>query len=460
MIEYHIVNTIKKFNMLVQGDHLLIGLSGGPDSTCLTHIMSRLKNELQIRISAIYIDHGLRPGETTHEIEFCDNLCKNLNIPFKSAVIDVKTFCKEKGLNIHEAAREMRYTQLQNHAAHINAQKIALGHNADDQAETVLMRILRGTGPAGMSGIPPVRSNIIRPLIGTSRSDIMAELNSRDLDFVVDSSNLKDVYTRNRLRSAVMPALMKINPNLLETISRTIDIFRDEEKYFSIQVTKSLMTLIRTKTAAKIELLLMPMESMHTALLRRLIRRAVDETKSLRGIDYLHIEDIIKLIKKGRSGDRIFLPGGLRIIKGYSTLLLTSELPSVISEYQMTSPSEFLIKEASLMLNAKLITKDDYDTLDMNNKNMACIDAEKIEWPLTIRHRKPGDIFYPLGFGSRKKIQDFFVDAKIPRDERDKIPLIINNSEIVWIAGHRLDDRYKVEKKTTRILKFEIRHII
>ncbi|MBN2654505.1 MAG: tRNA lysidine(34) synthetase TilS [Nitrospirae bacterium] len=459
MITSQVLETIKKHSLIVPGDHLLIGLSGGPDSTCLAHVMHMLKNDLKIRISAIYINHGLRPDEIENEMSFCQKFCNGLDMPFETASIDLKNCSKEDKMNLHEAAREMRYALFQEYALLINANKIALGHNSDDQTETIIMRILRGSGSSGMSGIPAKRGNIIRPLIETSREEIMAELNRCNLNFVIDSSNLKDVYTRNRIRARVMPALKKINPNLLQTINRTVDIFRDEEKYFEVQVTKSLMTLIRAKTSSKIELLLMPLESMHTALLRRLIRRAVDETRSLRGINFLHIEDIIKLIKNGCAGDRIFLPGGLRVIKGYSTLLLTSEQPSAIIEQTLDKPSEIIIKEASLIMKTKMITRDEYDELEIKTKNIACVDADKIKWPLIIRRRASGDIFYPLGLGSRKKLQDFFVDIKLPRDERDAVPLIINKNEIVWIAGHRLDERYKVEKKSNRILKFEVKHI-
>jgi tRNA(Ile)-lysidine synthase len=150
-------------------------------------------------------------------------------MPFETASIDLKNCSKEDKMNLHEAAREMRYALFQEYALLINANKIALGHNSDDQTETIIMRILRGSGPSGMSGIPAKRGNIIRPLIETSREAIMAELNRCNLNFVIDSSNLKDVYTRNRIRARVMPALKKINPNLLQTINRTVDIFRDEE---------------------------------------------------------------------------------------------------------------------------------------------------------------------------------------------------------------------------------------
>lgn len=458
-IDQRVLDTIAKYSMIRPGDHLLVGLSGGPDSTCLLHILHRLGSNLNISLSAIYIDHQLRPSETPEEIRFCEQTCSRLDIPFTAIKIDVKGYSNDNRLNTHEAAREMRYELFRKHTAEINAQKIALGHNADDQAETIIMRLLRGTGPSGLSGIPPVRGSIIRPLIETSREDIMSMLNAEGINFVIDSSNLKDVYTRNRIRNSIMPAMKRINKSFLDIIQRTTEIFRDEERYFEIQVTKSLMTLIRSKTDTKIELLLVPLESMHTAMLRRVIRRAIDETRDLRGISFLHIEEIVKLIKSSASGARLYLPGGLRVIKGYSTLIMTSEKPAVMDEYIMDSPSELLLRDASCIISASSVSIDDYNSDQRKTGATAYVDAEKISWPLIIRRRNKGDHFCPLGMNSSKKLQDFFVDTKVPRDERDAVPLVTSNNNIVWVAGHRLDNRYKVEKNTVSILKFEIKHI-
>lgn len=458
-IDQRVLDTIAKYSMIRPGDHLLVGLSGGPDSTCLLHMLHRLGSNLNTSLSAIYIDHQLRPSETPDEISFCEQTCSRLDIPFTAIQIDVKGYSNDNRLNTHEAAREMRYEIFRKHAAEINAQKIALGHNADDQAETIIMRLLRGTGPSGLSGIPPVRGNIIRPIIETSREEIMSMLNAEGINFVIDSSNLKDVYTRNRIRSSIMPAMKRINKSFLSVLERTTEIFRDEESYFEIQVTKSLMTLIRSKTDTRIELLLVPLESMHTAILRRILRRAVDETRDLRGISFLHIEEIVKLIKTSASGARIYLPGGLRVIKDYSTLIMTSESPAVMDEYIMDSPSEVILRDASCIITATQLSMDEYNKDQHRPATTAYINAAKILWPLVIRRRQNGDLFYPLGMSKSKKLQDFFVDAKVPRDERDTVPIVTSNNNIVWVAGHRIDDRYKVEKSTESILKFEIKHI-
>ena len=356
-------NSVKKYSMLQDGSRVLVGLSGGPDSVCLLTILNKLKTEYNMVLAAAYIDHGLRPDETPGEIAFCRNLCKSLDVPLEVRTIDVKSYVKKEGLNKQEAARDLRYEALNQIAFELNADRIALGHNADDQAETVLMRLIRGAGPSGLSGIPPVRGKIIRPLIDTERSEIedflfqpsTFNLQPSGQPFVTDSSNLKDEYLRNKIRLFLMPVIRKINSDVVKTISRTADILRDEERYFDVQVTKLLMKLISRKSDEKIELFLRPLEAMETVLLRRVLRRAIDETKGLRGTSFANIDDIMGIVKSGKSGDRIYLPNGVRAIKGYSTLVLTSDLPVKLGTYILDGPGDTVIRETSIVIRSEII---------------------------------------------------------------------------------------------------------
>jgi len=459
--------TIKKYSMLYEGDRVLIGLSGGPDSVCLLHVLNNLKDEYKLSLHAVYIDHGLRPDEIPAEIEFCDKLCKNLGIPFITKSVDVKSHAKEYGLNKQEAARELRYRAFDEALMEINANMIALAHNADDQAETFFMRILRGAGQKGLSGIPPVRGKIIRPLIETTRKDIDEFLDGTSQSFIVDSSNLKKDYFRNWLRLAVMPEFKKQNPDLINTLTRVVDIVREEDNYLELIVTKTLMKLIPKKTDKTIELFLVPLENMDKVILRRVLRRAMDAVKGLRGIGFVHVEDIIELVKKGDSGDRIYLPKGVRVIKGYSTLILTSEQPSKLGTYSLDVPGEVILKEAGVLMKATVLEKGQRVSPQASHredkgsegqrKETIELDADKIKTPLAIRGRKEGDFFYPAGFGKKKKLQDYFVDEKVPRDERDSIPIVISGNDVVWIAGYRADERFKVTEDTKKILMLEIK---
>lgn len=451
--------TITKYSMLTGGEKILVGLSGGPDSVCLLHVLTSLKDDFKLDLNAIYIDHGLRPHETETEIEFCKNLCERLCLPFTTQSIDVNSYAQEQGMNLQEAARGLRYGIFEETAYQIQADKIASGHTADDQAETLLMNLFRGSGKKGLSGIPPVRGKIIRPLILTKRTEIERYLDEGKIAFITDSSNLKKYYLRNKIRLSLMPILKQYNPDIIDTLSRTAEILRDEERYFEVIVTKTMMKLISRKTDARIELFLAPFAIMDKVIMRRVLRRAIDETKGIRGTSLIHIDDIIELIRKGNPGDRIYLPKGIRVIKGYATIILTSESPVQLNTYTLTVPGETILKEAGILIKASLMEGQESLRESGFGTTLGIFDADQLTFPLMVRPRKNGDFFYPFGFGKRKKLQDFFVDEKVPRDERDIIPLLMSGDDIVWIVGYRGDDRFQVTDKTKRVLRLEVKKI-
>lgn len=447
--------TIKKYNMLHFNDHVLVGLSGGPDSVCLVYVLNSFKQKYSLRLSAAYIDHGLRPKDVPKEIEFCENLCKQLNIDFYTKSVSVKEFSLQEKISIQEAARILRYSALEHISLNIKANKIAIAHNADDQAETVLMRLLRGAGPAGLSGIPPVRKKIIRPLIEIERHEIESYLRERGIEFIFDPSNSNIKYFRNRIRHTIMPVIKSICPKATKIISKTAEILREENDYINTSVTKALMRIISRKSEHKVELFCNPMEILNIVVLRRALRFAIDSIKGLKGIEFDHIEEIITLIKKGKPGDRVYLPRGIRAIKGYSTIIITSEPPAKLGTYEIDAPKEIFLKEISMTLSLKLLNREEIADFT-GNKTTLYVDADKIKFPVIVRARKEGDYFYPFGFGKRKKLQDFFVDEKVPRDERDSIPIIENQGEIVCIVGYRLDDRYKIEHNTKKCIEIKL----
>lgn len=444
---------IKKHSMLSGGETVLVGLSGGADSVCLLTALNKLSVEFGIKLHAIYIDHALRPVEVPAEIEFCKKLCEGLSLPFITKTVDVKTFAAELGINKQEAARELRYKAFNEALFGLGGGKIALGHTADDQVETFLMRMLRGAGPKGLSGIPPVRKDIMRPLIEIERAEIEGFIEELRVNHITDSSNLKDDYLRNRLRHIFIPELKKINPSISMTTARTMAILREEESYFELIVTKTLMRLISRKADSRIELFLSPIETMERVILRRVLRRAIGETRGLRGLEFSHIEEIIGLIKQGQPGDRLNLPKGLRVIKDYALLIITSEQPQRLVTHTLNIPGEAVLREIQSVIKAS-IGEEMSGTGD--KRTIIILDADKTGKRLVIRARQEGDFFYPMGFGKRKKLQDFFVDEKIARELRDTIPVILSGKEIVWLAGLRGDERFKVTKGTKRFLKLEL----
>lgn len=447
------LQTVRKNSLITEGDSVLAGFSGGPDSTCLLYLLHAVKELYQLQIFALYINHNLRPDEVPAEIAFCKKFCEGFGIEFLVESIDVISYSKEHCMNRQDAARELRYQIFRKTAAKIKADKVALAHNGDDQTETLLMRLVRGAGPAGLAGIPVKRDNIIRPLLEIGREEIDEFLETRNIMPVTDSSNMKADYLRNRIRLRLMPMLKQVNPNLIQSLGRTMEILREEERYFELIVTKTLMRLISRKSQQRIELFLSPMEAMEPVILRRVLRRAISDTEGLRGIGFLHIEDIIALIKKGNNGDRFVLPRNIRVIKEYSLLIITSEPPVRIAEYTLDLPGKAVIVNAHQVLTAEV---DQTDRPFSDGKEAVLLDAEKMTFPLIVRPRKPGDYFYPLGFGRKKKLQDLFVDLKIARDERDSIPIVVSGEDIVWVAGYRADDRFKVTETTKKYVRLGI----
>ncbi|MBV6343031.1 tRNA lysidine(34) synthetase TilS [Candidatus Magnetobacterium casense] len=423
---------------------ILVGLSGGPDSVALLRLLRELFPTVSVH--AIYIDHGLRPHETPAEKAFCGQLCEHLGVPLSIRAIDALP------RKTPATMRQSRYRLYEETALQIGASKIALGHNKDDQAETVMLNLIRGASLTGLAGIAPTRGMVIRPLIDVSRWEILQYLNECNQTYCLDSSNLKDIYLRNRVRIHLMPALVQYNPNIVDTLTRNARIIREEDEYLELAVTKKLMTLISRKTDQKIELFLVPLQGMERVLLRRLLRRATATVEALREIGVQHIEEIIALIKNASTGDRLYLPGAVRVIKGYSTLVITSEPPVRISETELSLPGEVVIREAGYLLRATL--PEHFRQPD--NNRQACLDAALMSSTLKVRARVNGDYFYPLGLGKRKKVQDYFVDEKVPRDSRNSIPLVLSNDDLVWIAGYRPDDRYKVTPATKSYCLLEL----
>lgn len=448
-----IEGTMRRNRLLSAGDSVLVGLSGGPDSSCLLTILHSLREKYHLDIHALYVNHNLRPGEVPAEIAFCRSLCETLGVAFLQRSIDVAPFRKERRMNLHEAARELRYQAFRDAALEVKANRIALAHTADDQAETFIMRMTRGSGPAGLSGIPIMRDSIIRPLLEVERGEIIRFLRDRDIAPVTDSSNLKEDYFRNVVRMLVMPVLKRSNPGLVHSLCRTMAILQEEERYFGIIVTKTLMKLISRKSEERIELFLAPMEAMETVILRRVLRRAIGETAGLRGIAFGHIEEIIGLVRNGAAGQRITLPNGIRVIREYALLVITSEEPHRIAEYELAVPGEAVIIGAGLVLTAAFVSSAEQP---VDGRTNVLFDAENMKLPLMVRPRRPGDRFRPMGFSGTRKVQDLLVDLKVPRDERDSVPIVTSGDDIVWVAGYRADDRFRVTEQTKKFLRLGI----
>jgi len=456
-IESVVRKTIQKYEMLQPGDRVVVGVSGGPDSIALLRILQVLSAEYRLSLLAAHLDHGLRP-EGEKERLFVQKMASAQGVPLIGRKADVRSYSRERGLNLQEAAREVRYSFLREVAQTHDANKIALGHTADDQAESVLMRFLRGSGTRGLSGIPPVREGfIIRPLIEVWREDIETYLRNRKIPYLSDPSNESWQFLRSRIRHELLPHLQKYNPQIRQTLIQMAELFRAEERYWQTVVEEKFPPLIRThkKNSLTLDISLL---ARHPSPLRfRLIRLAVEKLLgNLRSIHFSHILSIDHLVMSSQPNKTLSLPQGLMVRKAYHALTLTRAKEEALSfEYFIEGPGFFEFPEIGRALRIEYREARTLDSLPKAS-NIALLNGETISFPLTLRSFRPGDRFQPLGMDGEKKVKDFFMDQKIPILQRKKIPLLFQGDQLLWVTGLRIDHRARIKPDTKRILLVEI----
>jgi tRNA(Ile)-lysidine synthase len=449
-------NTLTTHRMLQAGDRVVVAISGGPDSIALCHILYELRQTYRIELVAAHIHHGLRGSEADQDSVFVQNLARQLRLPIVVQRVDVPSYRKEHGGSLQMAARTLRYQCLHQIMANEGASKLALGHNADDQAEEILLRIFRGAGQRGLTGMPfHNQKGVIRPLLECHRDEITSYLENRSLPWRQDPSNLKPWCQRNLLRLELLPRLQQdFNSNLSATLLRTSNIFLEEEKFW-----QSLLCEWLDKHAAECEdgglrLPIGPLLETHPAMQKRLLRRLVEQVKGdLRSFGFRHTEILLQLCRSTAANSQVDLPGKIRAEKNYNwlTIGLRRQIPEDFY-YQIAGLGSYPFPPLNRRLMVEYAAAD-LATEFSRHPNEALVDRDTISFPLILRPSKPGDRFRPLGLGGGKKLKKFFIDAKIPKSQRPRIPILCSGEQIIWVVGHRLDDRVKVTENTSNLLR-------
>jgi tRNA(Ile)-lysidine synthase len=456
-IEKKALLTILEHQMVNSGDKIVVAVSGGPDSVCLLKILFQLQSWLNISLIVAHLNHGLRPKEDERETEFVANLSRSLNLTLAYDKADNLT--KAHGSSIEEKAREIRYQFLEKVLDEYHAQKVALGHNMNDQAETVLMHLLRGAGPTGLSGMPPIREErFIRPLINISRDEIHTYLKQKDIPFMMDSSNLEKRYLRNKIRLDLIPLLLNYQPQLIEHLGELAFLCRQEDQFMEEEANKGLQMVTLDSSDHSLDLSLTTFKNISIPLRFRIIRQAIKRVKgNLRRIDIGHIKAIIDLANNERPQIRMNLPENLMVKKIYERLRfsLGTETETGDFSYIIKNNGRFEIPEINQTISLEEISKKDF-LLSSPSRHEAFLDLDRLQWPLRGRNFRAGDKFMPLGLNGFKKVKDIFIDNKIPSEQRKKILILENCDDIVWVCGIRIDDRYRVKEKTKRILRCKI----
>ncbi|HSR12615.1 MAG TPA: tRNA lysidine(34) synthetase TilS [Thermodesulfobacteriota bacterium] len=438
--------------MIEPGEKVLAAVSGGADSMALLHLLGDLREDLGFSLLAAHLDHGLRPGGD-EEGRFVEAAARALGAPFFGGKADAMR--RGRRSNIQEGAREARYAFLSETARRCGASRIALGHTADDQAESVLMRFLRGSGALGLSGIPPVRGGIfIRPLIEVRRAEIEAYLETKGVRFLSDPSNESNRYLRNRVRNELLPILATYNPRIRENLARMADLFRSEDDILRTRVQEEFPKLVLGEGDGAVTIDIPALSALPPALRFRAFRAALEKTRGdLRSIDLTHIAAVERLAAGRRPNAFLRLPGGVRVTRAYGELKF-SRSPAEPAQFEHTIPGPgfYPIPEIGHGLRVTLEAAG----IPQGPPTVAFLQFDDIDFPLTVRSFRAGDRFRPFGMSGEKKIKDFFVDCKIPVPDRKKTPILCKCERVLWVAGLRIDDRARLTPETRRVLRAEL----
>jgi tRNA(Ile)-lysidine synthase len=500
-LESRVISFIRQRNLIPPGETLVTGVSGGADSACLLHLLARWQKELGVKLHVAHLNHQLRGAESEADAEYVSNLANQLGIPITVERQDVAAYRATRKCSLEEAARELRYSFLAKVAEALGAKRVTIGHTRDDQVETILMHILRGTGTSGLRGLEPCspmvygeegmllrlplslrakRSNllVIRPLLDITREETLNYCQEHQLEPRIDSSNLSLSFFRNRLRLELLPLLRKYNPSVDEALLRLAEIAKDDSSFIEQQALELWSQVARQEDDIicldKRKFCALPI-----ALQRQILRLAVAKVLgNTRDIEIHHIEAMRRLLSKP-VGKRLSLPHNLTCVSEYDEVVIAvsrsperSEeaakqtwLPSSLcpfpplqGEFPLKVPGETvlpgwqvtasIVQERMAPLLATSATK-------CRSNLIAGFDLYKTGTELFVRQRQAGDRFQPLGMNMPKKLQDFMVDAKIPLSWRDHIPIVCSPGYPIWVVGWRIDDRVKVTDATKEILRLE-----
>lgn len=427
---------IIKHDMLNRGDGVVLGLSGGPDSVCLFFVLLALKEEYDLKLHAIHINHMIRGKDADEDQEFVEQLCKQFEVPLEVVKVDIPSLVKASGRSMEEEARIARYDAFEELADKLSKEvvraRIAVAHNADDNAETVLFHMVRGAGIDGMVGIAPVRGRIIRPLLQVSKKDIVGLLDENGVDYCVDATNNETDYDRNKIRHMVMPKLLEINDKALEHISDMTDRLSDVADFINLEANGLLqMAKLEGNKLRKRAFATAP-KVVASQALKLYLSQYMPYQKD---VSAAHIDAIMGLLNE--DGERqVQLPYQKTLIISYEEMYVLEK------ETKKDNPS-FNFREFDYEQGMKYPTET----------YTKWFDCDRIIDNIVIRTRMEGDYLCIDSQGNRKSIQDYFVDEKIPRHLRDEVPLVCDGHHVMWVVGHRVSEYYKISENTTRVIE-------
>jgi len=453
-----LTDTLGRHDLITTADAILLAISGGLDSVAMLDLMSQLRENYQLTLGVIHVHHGLRGREADEDLAFVEDLAAHYELPFFYQKVKTRELARSRKLSLEEAARVLRYQAFEQCLDRKQYHKVATAHTADDQAETVLDHVLRGSGSLGLAGMPMKRDRLIRPLLEVPRNELEEYVKERGLKYRVDSTNRDLRYRRNRIRLELIPYLQKhFNENLTDTLNRTAVIFSEYEAFLREQAEQAFQTLVLLQRKNQIVLEIKGFLK-YFILLRKYILFTTFEKVGLKRahVNFHKLENILVETKRNKVGTRLPVDQEFEILIDHDGLVVQA------SHQETPSPAHFNL------VNSEKLAFGEFDiqwTILENNETITFepdraiefLDFEKTGADVCLRTLRPGDRFIPLNFNGHKKIADFFSDRKIPHRLREMTPILESSNGIAWICGYCIDDRFKITQKTRKVVKFEIR---
>ncbi len=445
--------------MLQPHDKVLVAVSGGIDSVVLMHTLFMLQKELEIHLLVCHLNHMFRGEESRADATWVSALAQNYQVPCYVQHIDVPAYQIQSGYSAQMAARKIRYHFYQQVLQATAANKLALGHHADDQAETVLMNVLKGAGLSGLKGIPPVRDYIVRPLLESQRCEIHAYCQDMKLQYREDASNHKLVYMRNRVRMELIPCLQQYNPLVMQSLNRLSKIVRDEDEYLQEVMIATKNRLTVQEELGKIILSLEEWNAVPVAIQRRICREIFkDLSGAEKLLTYEQTEKTIMFLGNYLDVGKMSWPNGILLWKRYGCVEFTVQNKQDIPEYcyPINIPGRILIEETGCYIESSKVELAAVGEPKELPSTEVLLDFEVMQLPLFVRRRREGDLFWPLGLQQPMKLKKFLINRKIPQEQRDLLPLVVCGEEIAWVGGVSPGEKFKVTEHTKTCIYLKI----
>jgi tRNA(Ile)-lysidine synthase len=448
--------TIRENRLFCQGDRVVVAVSGGADSVALLDILSSMR-KLSLTLVVAHLNHGLRGKESDDDAAFVGELAASYRLPFELQYVDVKEVGRQRKLSLEEAGRIARYEWFDRVARSYAAGSIALGHHADDQAETFLIRLFRGSGTTGLASMRLLSSDrYVRPLLRLTRNEILAYLERRGLSYRHDRSNDETVFLRNRIRHECLPYLRTFNPAINERLSNTAELLAADEEVLETLIDQRFPRLSRSDSDGVV-LDLKGVRAELPGMRFRLYRRALlDLRGDLARIAATHLKKIDQLVHSSRTQGEQSLPGGLTVMRCYDMLHF---LPagkgqgSESWEIRIEGPGHYVLPDGGT-ISVRLT--DPPESWGSVPSFRAYFDPRTVPFPWTLRTFRDGDRFHPFGMGGTRKVKDFFIDRKISLLLRRRLPLLFSGKELIWVCGLRVSESGRVQPGTREVAEVEI----